>query len=111
MLVNKKIHTEDDDSVGYIECVYESSNILTSTYFPKTNILYISFNRGGVYSYGNIEENVYDKFEKCESQGKYFLSEIKKNSDKYPFLREFKLIDSEIKEAKLLIEEWKKNQK
>lgn len=107
MLVSKKIHNEEDGSIGYIESIYESSNILTSTYFPKANIMYIAFNKGSVYSYGNISEDIYKKFEESESQGKFFVSEIKKNSNKYPFLREFKLIQSEIDDANKIIKEWK----
>lgn len=110
MIVNKKNHVEEDGTVGYIECIYESSNILTSTYFPKSNILYIAFNKGGVYSYGNIDSELYEQFESSESQGKFFINEIKKNSNKYPFLKQFKLLPSEIDDAKNIITEWKTNQ-
>jgi hypothetical protein len=109
MIVSNKIHEEKDGSVGYIENVYDSSNILTSTYFPKTNIMYIAFNRGGVYSYGNISKELHEQFVNAESQGKFFVKEIK-NNDAYPFLKEFKLFESEINDAKKLIEEWRENQ-
>lgn len=111
MIVKEKIYNDEDGSVGYCESIYNSSNILTSTYFPKTKILYIAFNRGSVYSYGNIDSNVYEEFKKSDSQGKFFITEIKKNPDKYPFLKEFKLFQSEIEDAKKVINEWKKNQK
>ena len=38
----------------YVEAIYESSNILMSTYFPEKNKLFIHFSRGGTYSYSNI---------------------------------------------------------
>jgi len=89
----------------FIESIYESSNILMSTYFPKTNKLFIHFNRGGTYSYTNIDEGLYKDFENADSQGKFFLANIKKNPNKYPYAKEYKLTESEIKNAKSVIKE------
>ena len=109
MIVNKKTHTEDDGSVGYIECIFDSSNILMSIYFPKNKTLYISFNRGGVYSYTNVDQELYDRFENSDSQGKFFVNEIKKN-DKHQFRKEYTLYASEVEDAKKILNEWKINQ-
>lgn len=107
MLVEKKIHNEEDGSIGYIENIYESTNILSTTFFPKTKILYIAFYKGNVYSYGNITEDVYNELQDAESQGKYFYKNIRSNPDKYPHLKEFKLLKSEIDEKFKIINEWK----
>lgn len=89
----------------YVEAIYESSNILMSTYFPEKNKLFIHFSRGGTYSYSNINESLYVDFEKADSQGKFFIANIKKNPDKYPYAKEYKLTESEINNAKLVIKE------
>ena len=100
MLVEEKKYTEDDGSIGYYEAIFDSSNILQTTYFPKQNRLYISFNRGGVYSYENVDNEKYEEFKTAESQGKYFIQEIKKKSDKHPYRKEFSLYPEEIKDLK-----------
>ena len=109
MIVQKSVFNDPDGSLGWIECIFESSNILTSTYFPKTQTLYLAFNRGGVYTYYNIDELFYNKFESSDSQGKFFINEIK-NNNKFPCEKSFKLFESEISKAKIVIEEWKKTQ-
>jgi len=106
MLIEQKIHKDEDDSIGWIESIYESSNILMSTYFPKKKKLFISFNRGGVYSYGNITEEMYEEFENCESQGVYFQKHINRKSE-IPYYKEFKLLGGEIERAKQVIKEHK----
>jgi len=58
---------------------YKSSNILCSTYNENDNVLYITFTSGGIYSYDDVPKNVYEEFRDCESQGKYFLTNIKNN--------------------------------
>jgi hypothetical protein len=103
MLIQRQ--TKGDVGDQFIEAIYESSNILMSTYFPEKNKLYIHFSRGGTYSYTNINENVYKEFENAESQGKYFSREIKKNPNKYPYAKEYTLTESEINEAKQVIKE------
>lgn len=107
MLVETKIIKEPNGSIGYYESIYDSSNILSSVYFPRDKLLYISFVKGTVYSYGNISEEIFKEFENCDSQGKYFAKEIRKNPDKYPFLKEYKLKSFEIEDAKKIIKEWK----
>ena len=109
MLIEKKIHKDEDETIGWIESIFESSNILITTYFPKKNKLYISFKRGGVYSYGNITEEMYTEFEECESQGVYFTKNIRNKSD-IPFYKEFKLLGGEIDRAEQVIKEYKENE-
>lgn len=77
---NKINETEDIDA---IECIYDISNILMSTYLPKKQVLYISFNRGDVYSYSNVDLETYNKFETSESQGKFLGSVFRKNYEVY----------------------------
>jgi hypothetical protein len=109
MLIDKQIHMDEDDTVGWIESIYESSNILMTTYFPKTNKLYISFNRGGVYSYGNINEEMFNEFENAESQGKFFTKNIR-NKNEHPYFKEYTLLGGEIDRAKQIIKEHKESQ-
>lgn len=109
MIVDRKTFNESDGTLGWVECVYDSSNILTSTYFPKSNILYLSFKRGGTYKYSNINEDIYALFENCDSQGKFFVNEIR-NKPEYPYMKAFQLNENEIEVAKEKIQEWKTNQ-
>jgi len=103
MLITKKIIEDDKDY--YIESIFDSTNILKTTYFPSYKRLYISFGRGQTYSYGNINEELYKEFEKSHSQGKFFINEIKKNPDKFPYRKEFSLYPREIEEIRRIINE------
>jgi len=67
MLVERKEVLNEDESLGYIESVFKSDNILKTTYFPDIQRLYIAFSRGDTYSYGNIDEDFYQEFEDAES--------------------------------------------
>jgi hypothetical protein len=104
MLVEEKIFKEEDGTIGYYDSIFDSSNVLQSTYFPNQRRLYISFNRGGVYSYGNVDNELFEEFKNAESQGKFFIKEIKTKSDKYPYRKEFTLYPEEVKELKLIVE-------
>jgi hypothetical protein len=105
MIVEKIEHNESDGTLGWIECVYHSSNIMLTIYFLESKVLYISFNDGATYKYSGVERETYDELETAESQGKYFYKNIR--SGDYPFSREYKLYKREINEAKTKIEEWK----
>ena len=59
------IKNKENNNVEYIEAVYDSSNILQTTYFPLKNKLYVSFKRGGVYSYLNITSEIYSEFKEA----------------------------------------------
>lgn len=109
MLVEHKQILNEDGTVGYIEAIFDSDNILKTTYFPKNQRLYIAFKRGHTYSYGNISEEIYDEFEDANSQGRYFHQVIDKNS-KYPYRKEFTLYPNEIEDVKKIIKENKKEE-
>jgi len=109
MLVERKEYKNENGTIGYYESIFNSSNILKTTYFPHNQRLYVSFNRGGTYSYENINEELYIKFENAESQGKFLRNNIIKNSNKYPYRKEFTLYPEEIKELKLIVEQNKKD--
>ena len=108
MIIKRDI-TEDDDG-KIIECIINSSNILKTSYFAHRKRLYVYYNRGKVYSYDNITEEVYKNFEEADSQGEYLRGEIMKKTQKYPYHKEFSLEQFEINEAKQIIQEWKDNQ-
>jgi hypothetical protein len=108
MLVERKEVLNEDKSIGYIESVFNSGNVLKTTYFSESQRLYIAFNRGHTYSYGNISPEFYQEFEKNESQGKFFYSRINNNKE-YPFRLEFTLYPNEVKELKQILEN-KKNE-
>lgn len=99
MLSSRKEFNDPDGSIGYIESIYFSDNVLKSTFFPKTKMMYIAFNRGAIYSYSNIDDVIYDEFENAESQGVYFYKNINKK-DKYPSRKEFTLYPEELQEIK-----------
>ena len=110
MLVERKEINKEDGSIGYIESIFKSDNILKTTYFPEIQRLYIAFNRGNTYSYGNISPEFYQEFEDAESHGKFFHQHIKNNINKYPYRKEFTLYPTEIDEVKKIIEENKEDE-
>lgn len=107
MIIDKKTFKDDDGSVGYIDVVFDSSNILKTTYFPKKSKLYVHFKRGGTYSYSNVSEEFYNLFESNDSQGKFLSKEIKTKPKDYPYKYEFKLKDYEIQEINEIINQYK----
>lgn len=66
-----------------VNAIYESSNILASTYNKNNKNLNIIFKNGGSYTYQNVPQTDYLRFEIAESQGQILNSQIKK----YPFLK------------------------
>ena len=104
MLVERNEILNEDGSVGYIESVFKSENILKTTYFPESQRLYIAFSRGDTYSYGNISPEFYDEFEEAESHGKFFYKYINKKSQ-YPYRREYTLLPYEVEGFKKIIED------
>jgi hypothetical protein len=66
---------ENDEKV---KAIYESSNILASTYEPKTKDLTIIFKRGASYTYKNVDKNDFFRFETADSQGEILNKYIKK---------------------------------
>ena len=105
MLVKEKVFQNDDGSIGYYNALYSSSNILETTYFVKTNKLYISFNRGGVYSFDNVRDELYADLRDSDSQGIFFAKNIKNHPELYPFRKEFTLYPSEVDGLKEIVDE------
>lgn len=100
MLVDRKEVLNDDGHVGYIECVFKSENILNTVYFVESRRLYIGFSRGNMYSYENIDIDLYNEFETAESHGKFFHSRINK---KFIFRKEYTLNPTELKEYRDIV--------
>jgi hypothetical protein len=107
MLAEHKEFQEKDGSLGYIESVFESDNVLKTTYFPNNQRLYIAFSRGETYSYSNVTLEMYKEFEEAESQGKWFFKRINKNP-KHPYRKEFTLYPNEVKDLKEIVKNNKK---
>jgi hypothetical protein len=99
MLIERKEILNEDKSTGYIEAVFNSDNVLKTTYFPQAQRLYIAFSRGHTYSYGNVSREMYNEFEAADSQGKYFHAKIN-NKTKFPTRKEFTLYPSEVQGLK-----------
>jgi len=99
MLVERKEILNEDKSTGYIEAVFNSDNVLKTTYFPGIQRLYIAFSRGHTYSYGNVSREMYNEFEASDSQGKFFHSKIN-NKKAHPTRKEFTLYPSEVQGLK-----------
>lgn len=72
MLLNR---TEEN---GVVKCIYDSSNILESTYNNSTSELIVTFTSGNRYSYPGVSKTDHMRFEMADSQGKVFNSHIKK---------------------------------
>ena len=106
MLVERKEFKEKDGSVGYVESVFNSDNVLKTTYFPNNQRLYIAFSRGHTYSYGNVSPELYKEFEDSDSQGKFFHRKIN-NNKAHPARKEFTLYPNEVKDLKQIVEEHK----
>ena len=103
MLVEQKKFQETDGSVGYIESIFKSDNVLKTTYFPKSQRLYIAFSRGHTYSYANVSPEMYEDFEEADSQGVFFHKNIN-NKPKHPARKEFTLYPNEVKGLKEIVE-------
>lgn len=107
MLLNRKEAKREADGMLVIESYFDSSNIAKVNYIPEKRFMFIFFNNGLVYSYSNITEELYKNFEDAESQGKFFITEIKKKPNQYKYLREFKLYEFEKQDIKQIIDELK----
>ncbi len=62
---------------GVVKALYNSSNILASTY-DESNNLTIIFKSGSTYKYIGVSKTDYMRFELAESQGGVFNTHIKK---------------------------------
>ena len=104
MIVERNEILTEDGTIGYIETVFKSENILKTTYFPKDNRLYIAFSRGDTYSYANITPEFYQEFENAESHGKFFYKNINR---KYIYRKEFTLYPTEVKDINEVVKNHK----
>lgn len=77
MLIKKEILTESKT----VECLFDSSNILSSRYTPSLSELLIYFNSGDLYKYTNVGYSDYLIFENSKSQGVEFAKRIKNKYD------------------------------
>ncbi len=63
-----------------VKALYDSSNILGSTYNSNTGDLTLIFKAGTQYKYNGVSKSDYMRFEIAESQGVVFNTHIKKYS-------------------------------
>lgn len=66
-----------NDKGNKVESLYDSSNILASSWDKTTNDLTITFKRGVQYVYKNVRATDYARFELAESQGAELNKRIK----------------------------------
>jgi len=82
-----------------VKAIYESSNIVASTYNKNNKDLNIIFKHGGSYTYQNVSETDYMRFETADSQGKILNSNLKS----YAFLKHDNVdVDVVIKKIKAI---------
>lgn len=67
-----------------------SSDIYSVGY--ENGILYICFNKGGIYAYHDVPQNVYFDLIHAPSKGKFFHQNIKKNY-KYEKVKNFSIFN------------------
>lgn len=91
---------------GVVEAIFDSSNLYKALYLRENKIMYVFFKKGGVYSYYNVDSDIYNEFETADSQGEFFTKNMKMNS-KYPYSKEFVMKDFEISELSNRINEAK----
>jgi hypothetical protein len=80
---------------GVVEALFNSSNLFKALYLKERKIMYVFFKKGGVYSYYNVDNVIYEQFEIADSQGEFFSQNIK-NKSLYPHSKEFKMKEFEI---------------
>jgi hypothetical protein len=86
-----------------IDCLYESSNILASSYDKTTRDLTITFNRGTQYIYRGVNNRDYLRLELADSQGAVLNTNIKsyafvkgKDVDTAALINEIKLYETKV---------------
>lgn len=67
----------------------QSSQILAIGHDPDTNTMAVQFVRGAqpVYHYGNVDQELFDRFRNADSIGSFFHRNIKPNPTAYPYVR------------------------
>lgn len=109
MLLERKELNDSESGEVFVEALYDSSNIMKSIYLPEKQLLFIIFRKGVVYSYQNVDSEIYLGLENTDSQGGYFSKNIAKNKI-CTYYREYKLYEFEKKDMLKLIEEQKQLQ-
>ena len=73
----------EEEIDGFEVCKYQSTNIVESRYNFETKELIVLFGgkRMNKFKYTPVEPDVYLFFKSSESQGKYFIENIQKNSE------------------------------
>ncbi len=90
-MILKRVETDEK-----VKAIYESSNILASTYEPSKKDLTIIFKRGASYTYKNVDKTDYFRFETADSQGEILNKYIKKYEAIKNDLVDVKKIEDEI---------------
>ena len=90
-MILKRVETDEK-----VKAIYESSNILASTYEPNKKDLTIIFKRGASYTYKNVDKNDYFRFETADSQGEVLNKYIKKYDNVKNDIVDVKKIEEEI---------------
>ena len=60
-----------------VEAIYDSSNIIASSYDKTSSDLTVTFKNGGSYTYLKVSSTDYMRFETADSQGRVLNSNIK----------------------------------
>jgi hypothetical protein len=90
-MILKRVETDEK-----VKAIYESSNILASTYEPIKKDLTIIFRRGASYTYKNVNKTDYFRFETADSQGEVLNKHIKKYDTVKNDVVDVKKIEDEI---------------
>jgi hypothetical protein len=106
VLLERKELKDAETQEIYVEALYDSTNLMKTIYLPQRKMLFVFFKKGVVYSYANVDSELYLGLENADSQGVYFSKSIVKNT-KCVHYREYKLYDFEKKDMLKLIEEQK----
>lgn len=89
-----------EENGDIVKGFYNSSNILVTEYNKTSKDLTITFSYGGVYTYHNVPEKDYFRFELADSQGKVLNSHIKTHDfTKVDAKADVDAIKSEIKQV------------
>ena len=57
--------------------LHESNNVIKTSYNYQTEQLFVTFHRGGVYNYNQVENDLYSEPKKAASVGTFINAHIK----------------------------------
>lgn len=107
MLLKRLVIKDKEGKDDIVEAIYDSTNLLKTTYLIEQRRLYVYFRKGIVYSYYAVDREMYDGLETAQSQGVYHKEHLS-NNRMYPYAREFKMLNFEIQDINEEIEKAKK---